>query len=411
MLSTSLDLADIRYRFTSCGASGFQGPSYKRCTKFYTDINSPIAQDGLLLKSDSFKGAQEFQVPRSGLYNITIAGAAGGRGLCNTEYGLGRILKLQVEIQSSDYVLRVAVGQRGLGPCDIDDRPFVCNNPPVSTNDTAECLMQWHEWLVSALENRNQKYPFVGGAGGGGASMVWPVGKVNETLPIAIAGGGGGSPANLSYESVRNLNFTAVSTIDEELYREFMNAKDNYLDLRISELSGVRGYRSAPASDENINAGAGGGFLAIPERPITELDGKLLSSSDSFAQGGFDCARLFGDVPIAGVYGGFGSGGGGCGGGGGGGGYTGGAVLERGLDVPGGGGYSFVFKDIFVSSLGSSLNTAEDGYVDIVPADCGCAYQCDLDEITEQFECLCPNGTEIMLAPDLSDCFQGKNSL
>ena len=299
----------------------------------------------------------------------------------------------------------------------------MCDTPPTLVNETAECNATWYESLISEDVNfGNFYYPFVGGGGGGGASVVWL--RVNSEpfgdFPIAISGGGGGSPSVLSYEVIQDIVFTTSSsniTGDELLYHDFLDANALFLDAAISDLDGVRGFRYISFDFlPNANAGAGGGLFLDAERPVTEIDGKLLGlAGNSFAEGGSDCATLLSsgglfDRPLSEVYGGFGGGGGGCGGGGGGGGYTGGAVVQRSVDLPGGGGYSAFSRttddDIAVVPIELSQNINDDGYVDIVLANCGCAYECDLDIQTEQFECLCRNDTQ--RAPDQSDCFQGK---
>ena len=47
-------------------------------------------------------------------------------------------------------------------------------------------------------------------------------------------------------------------------------------------------------------------------------------------------------------------------------------------------------------------NTEDDNGIKTA-ADCGCVYECVVYEEEDQFECLCPNNTQ--LAPDLSDCY------
>ena len=100
-------------------------------------------------------------------------------------------------------------------------------------------------------------------------------------------------------------------------------------------------------------------------------------------------------------------GGGGPGGAGrpGGGGYTGGSVIGDINTAPGGGGHSFsrATQSDNVIPGSYTYNTEEDGYMDIVARDCGCVYKCVVYEQEDQFECLCPNNTQ--LAPDLSDCY------
>ena len=411
--------------------SGHRGPSLEQCRKFYRENNSPIAQDNVLIGFEGYRGAQGFRVPRDGVYNVTIAGAAGGVGLCNPEIGLGLLVFFQVEL-FTDYELLILVGQTGMSPCDIDNPPLVCENPPTPFNldEAAECNATWYESLISdTTVNGSFYYPFVGGGGGGGASMVRRVidGAVGQS--VFISGGGGGSPAVLTYEVIQGITFntsfieelamiTGQNVTDRDLYEGFLSAKSSSFDRIISTIEAARGFRSSPSERPNVNAGAGGGLLQDPDRPVTDIDGKPLGPpGSSFAEGGSDCASLlsfsgFQTRPLEIVYGGFGGGGGGCGGGGGGGGISGGAVVQRGIDIPGGGGYSvFQFgpaNELNVVDVYTGFNSdSNDGYVDIIPSDCGCVHDCDLDEMAEKFECLCPNDTQ--LAPDLSDCYNGKN--
>ena len=113
-------------------------PSPERCAEYYSEIHSPLIRDNLYVPiRDGYVGAQGFRVPRAGLYNITVAGAAGGRGLCNPEIGQGLVQKIQVEL-SLRYELLVLVGQRGLGPCSIDTPPAVCSVVP-TCKDCRDC--------------------------------------------------------------------------------------------------------------------------------------------------------------------------------------------------------------------------------------------------------------------------------
>ena len=83
----------------------------------YQQILSPIATDGVLLQLDDFRGGQGFRIPREDEYNVTIAGAAGGRGLCNFFIGRGGTLQFQIRL-TPDYELLVMAGQKGRSPCD-----------------------------------------------------------------------------------------------------------------------------------------------------------------------------------------------------------------------------------------------------------------------------------------------------
>ena len=131
----------------------------------------------------------------------------------------------------------------------------------------------------------------------------------------------------------------------------------------------------------------------------------------NFAQGGVDCGRSSSDLQFfEEVNGGFGGGGGECGGGGGGEGFTGGAVLRVGNYIPGGGGHSGVVrsKELPILSGVSIFYNEDEGYVDIVPANCNCTGYCAVNETEDVFECFCPNDTQ--LAQDGFDCFNGSLS-
>ena len=416
------DLDEISYRFTSCGKAGREVPT--RCTDYYTETHSPLIRDDLYISKikSGYSGAQGFRIPRAGLYNITVAGAAGGRGLCNPEVGLGIVQKIQVEL-SPRYELLVLVGQRGLGPCSIDTPPAVCSFVPTRTDEIEECFNQWFNF-ANTSEHGPEILANVGGGGGGGASMVWPRllgedgdGEVTE-LPLVISGGGGGSSMVLTYScTVQDLGLRDYITFDRDdqwIYRVFLSAQSDTYNPRLGhQMEGVRGFRD-PSILRQVNAGTGGGWSSVAGAPLGEMDGGLLSDAKGFAGGGIDCATLLEedfDIPFTGMYGGFGGGGGGCGGGGGGGGYTGGSVLWNGSivskKVPGSGGHSYYGAappaNLNITYFGYIQNDGRDGYVEIVPADCGCAFECVVEE--DQFECLCPSDAQ--LAPDQSDCFRG----
>ena len=147
-------------------------------------------------------------------------------------------------------------------------------------------------------------------------------------------------------------------------------------------------------------------------------DGGALGSQIQFAIGGLGCfqelqRQITAQVPLSNVNEGFGGGGGQCGGGGAGGGYTGGTVFASLYDVPSGGGYFLGpqsapqgagYDNASFTQLSIDLNPGEDGFVDIVPADCGCADDCIVDQ--EMFQCSCSSGFQ--LHPNGRDCFRGK---
>ena len=412
------DLSDIRYKFTSCDTTGRSGPSFSTCQAFYGQINSPIAQQDLLFEFENreYEGAQGFRVPKNGLYNITVAAAGGGRGICNSEYG-GRGYQRTVQVDlSTEYELLILVGQRGQEPCNVipeadEAYDLFCRELPI---DTVACNETWYNFT---RDFERSFYEAFGGGAGGGGSLVRARRKdinVFDNFPIVVAGGGGGSASVLDYDAVSKISANSSFSIPTKIlsYRTFVNGKLRSYAGGFT-LPGVSGTRR---TSSNTVAGAGGGYrMRIVSSPIDE-DGRALGSAQDLAKGGLDCTELFiaaGHIfPYSGVYGGFGGGGGACGGGGGGGGYTGGAILDAGLTFPGGGGYSYVGDD-FVTSFNVNMvdggrlsKGSDDGFVEIILANCGCVHTCLVNSTDDTFECLCPNDT--MLAPDLSDCFESE---
>ena len=352
-----------------------------------------------------------------GLYNITVAGAGGGRGICNFEHGgFGNSRTVQVEL-STDYELLVLVGQRGTGPCDVipesdDIYERVCRTPPTNPTEVLACNQTWHNFTVNV---HHLFYEAFGGGAGGGGTLVRARNKKSEEFddfPIVIMGGGGGTSSVLHYDVVEDIGVNHVFLPNHLAFRTFVNGQSRTHDTDFGLVAGIRGFR---IDSTNTVAGAGGGFSVGFVQSIN-VDGGALGRAQDLADGGFDCIQSFSDiienVPYFGVYGGFGGGGGACGGGGGGGGYTGGAILDVGVTVPGGGGFSFVGNSITTSFAVHSVDAGrlnydrDEGFVEIVLANCGCVYECLVNTTEDQFECLCPNNTE--LAPNLNDCFASK---
>ena len=57
--------------------------------------------DGVLFQFDDFRGGQGFRIPREGVYNVTIAGAAGGRGLCSIHFGHRGVMDFQIHLHDT----------------------------------------------------------------------------------------------------------------------------------------------------------------------------------------------------------------------------------------------------------------------------------------------------------------------
>ncbi len=406
-------LQEVRYHFTPCGQVGPNGPSYDDCIQYYASISSRTYNKNLLqmlinstLPVQVFRGAQLFRVPQFGLYNITIAGAAGGNGICNTERGRGLARTIQLELDPSLYLV-LLVGQHGLSYCDVESNSMVCGTRQENSN-LSNCNEEWHSYVETVYPELNIS-DSLGGGGGGGASMVRVfhnrLGLSSEPLVVGAGGGGGASIYN---SSVANSIGSDETLSDSVAYRSFIDAKSDHFTTTDSNPI----MRNTTARNY---AGLGGSYHIIENTTRLPVDGGYLSLADNFAVGGLDCISARTDNSINGPngsYGGFGGGGGACAGGGGGGGYLGGSVLGAGQIMPGGGGFSFTANPFastfkFINFLHDKFNEEQDGYISIVNADCECVCRCEVFEDEDEFECMCP-GTSL-LAPDASDCYIGRS--
>ena len=376
---------------------------------------SPIATDGVLFQfdEDNFRGGQGFRIPREDVYNVTIAGAAGGRGLCNIHFGRGYKFQFQIGL-TPDYELLVMVGQKGRSPCDDPSEHPLCGNPPTDQETAALCNQTWY--YNSSINDASIAYSLTGGGGGGGASLLRARNDENDNIfndPIAVAGGGGGTSAILDYAAAVNLIRTRTN---EPNITGLAQSYQYHIDARffpstdiVGGRSRARGYK--PSSDVSIVPGAGGGWSTF--LTSSDTDGKSISQAQNFAEGGLNCGRFLSNFQFfSEVNGGFGGGGGECGGGGGGGGFTGGAVLDIQNNIPGGGGHTVAIISPSIPPFNLhafSFNGDNDGYVDIIPANCNCTGYCSVNETEDTFECFCPNDTQ--LAQDGFDCFNGEQIL
>jgi hypothetical protein len=142
--SVTLSLCSpFTFVLTPCGASGRLGPTQSQCNSTY----------GLGVVT-SVSGVQEYVVPQTGTYTITVRGAQGGAGNTGSNTGgLGAIVRGQLNLNQND-TLWIGVGQAGI------------NN---GVSGTA--------------------------GGGGGASYVRIKG---QNTPLLVAGGGGGGRGDAS---------------------------------------------------------------------------------------------------------------------------------------------------------------------------------------------------------------------
>lgn len=138
------------HTFTSCGASGKNGPTLAQCKTEYSGATWANNSNYLNVSG----GIESWTAPATGLYQITAAGAVGTGD--NKARGLGAIIRATVTL-SKGSVYRILVGQAG-------------------SNGT-------------------------GGSGGGGGGTFLVDASNN---PILIAGGGGGATFGIGTNSTAN---------------------------------------------------------------------------------------------------------------------------------------------------------------------------------------------------------------
>ncbi len=387
------DLDEIRYRFTVCNATGQDGPEASQCLKHYSETKT---EDVYL--SFPIRGLQGFTVPKTDVYTVTVAGAGGGRGLCNIHNGQGVVIRKVMELSHS-LTYGVMVGQSGINSCDVTQEPPECPGQLRSVEESKVC--------EEALRNRSDDLAsYYGGGGGGGSSSFWEVSShqlLTTNGALLIAGGGGGSSQLLDYSMAPVLaslqsvvNCSGVS--NESCYLALMNARRQRSDPSLHGNPGNRGYRLS----NSLPVGGVGGGLKQTGKLI--VDGRQLRDAQEPGVGGFPCTVNYTSESsgYSEIFGGFGGGGGGCTEGGGGGGYTGGDLLSPGDKIPGGGGYSLFNEPAEFIGFNDG-----DGYVEIMPQDCGCDFNCTVYEL--EYECACP-GSDSYLAGDQEDCYTGMSS-
>ena len=159
-LFLSTDLSEIRYHFTPLPDSD--------CNPTQYTIHQ---QDTETTREDlCYYASQVLKIPRTTLYNITIAGASGGRGVCNPSKGLGLKRTLKVEL-SAESKLSVLVGQKGTGPCDIVTDNLTCRTQ--LDNTTAfTCNQTWFNWLQNST-HYDPELVHNNLGGGGGEVPAW----------------------------------------------------------------------------------------------------------------------------------------------------------------------------------------------------------------------------------------------
>ncbi|XP_045115963.1 ALK tyrosine kinase receptor-like isoform X2 [Portunus trituberculatus] len=346
---------------TTCGKTGYRGPSQEECKKEYEQgpHNAPRVPS-----STSLPGTQIWKVPRDDYYTIVAKGASGGTGIQT------QILTTRGAVARGTFYLTegtelyILVGQEGRSACEdvlnqTREQLQSCTSkrdlPDVNLNKLSHLDMVKHK-IHSSFKG--------GGGGGGGASFVFKMEKEQPTA-LVVAGGGGGLAWSLSDVTFRH-------------HGRGMNAS-------LPESHGHFFYNGTSSS---FHAGPGGGWEGSRNK---EIEGQSLVNG---GLGGKPCEDL-GSSWI--TYGGFGGGGGGCLAGGGGGGYTGGNAYS-GTRQHGEGGYSYTsgqYGDVRPAAHSGG------GIVFIIPArrgECRCDYKCvPLDEYLRETQCICKDGWKLDL--------------
>src|SRR5688572_14670705 len=104
------------YTFTNAGATGRFGPSQTQVTNSYTNTN--LAGSVTVTTN----GIQQWLVPQSGMYRITVAGAKGGdgrNGSTATAGGFGAIVRADFNLTGGQ-TLSIASGQIGISSTTSD---------------------------------------------------------------------------------------------------------------------------------------------------------------------------------------------------------------------------------------------------------------------------------------------------
>uniref|UniRef100_K7FUL4 Tyrosine-protein kinase receptor n=1 Tax=Pelodiscus sinensis TaxID=13735 RepID=K7FUL4_PELSI len=337
--------------FTTCGASGPQGPTQTQCNDAYRNSNLSVivGAEGIL------QGVQIWRVPATNTYSISGYGAAGGKGGKNTMVRSHGVSVLGIFDLQKDDALYILVGHQGEDACPSTNHVIqkVCIGENNVIEEEIRMNRSVHEWAG-------------GGGGGGGATYIFKM-ENGEPVPLIIAAGGGG--------------------------RAYRAKTDTFHPERLENDSSVPGL--------NGNSGAAGGGGGWNDNTSFLWSGKSLLEG---ATGGKSCPQAMKKWGWE-TRGGFGGGGGGCSSGGGGGGYIGGnAAADNDPEIDGEDGVSFI------SPLGTLYTPAlkvTEGHGEVaIKLHLNCSH-CELDECrvdleTQKVICFCEPGTD--LAADGVSC-------
>uniref|UniRef100_K7G957 Tyrosine-protein kinase receptor n=1 Tax=Pelodiscus sinensis TaxID=13735 RepID=K7G957_PELSI len=303
----------VLWWFTTCGASGSQGPTQAQCDSAYYNTNISVTVE----KEGPLRGVQAWRVPATNRYLISAYGAAGGKGAKNHKkraHGVFISATFQLE---KDELLYILVGQQGEDAC------------PGGNAETQKICLGESSLIEEDYKLKKDLKDWAGGGGGGGgATYIFRQQQDGTLEPLLIAAGGGGKAYLRDQDS----------PLDDAPLEQFENN---------TAVPGVNGRTGA--------AGGGGGWT---DTTLFPQAGRSLQEG---GQGGQACPQSLAKLQWA-TSGGFGGGGGACTSGGGGGGYRGGHVADvDDITADGQDGVSFVnpVGEIFLHPLAAMESHGE----------------------------------------------------
>lgn len=396
------------FTFTNCDASGREGPTFGQCKKWYDDRYSGIIlsrnyevnidnksidtwwREKKYFNMDN-SGIQLWTVPATGLYNITIAGAGGGRANTNNGHGFGAVIDLSYRLVKGDKYM-LLIGQNGrLGRTTVLNSAEPASTTFVGTNELRPTSSSGGGGTFF-VKGDNIGYLKTEFDDGGGQDQTVDL----SNYIVAVAGGGSGGQT-FQDNTTDILEISKIADGSLNLSFSGIDGSGNITDTR---RTGGRDGQGGLGSDNTSNSslpggggGGGGGFLTpggtsgyntshwASNNPLVGGDVKEAEPFISGGKGGFiphikdeNGIENVGGLGSANV-GGFGGGAaGGEGGSGGGGGYSGGGSdsITKSLNDPprqvdntiAGGGGSIVNSKVLAynSEIGKQVKKNSESY-------------------------------------------------
>ena len=287
------------HTFTTAGVLGYLGPTLAQCRTAYA--SSSWEQDTNLF--DVSNGVQQWKVPKTGAYDITVKGASGGYGghsFAPSGPGDGALIKVRLTLSMNTWLY------------------IVCGQTGVQSGGQA-------------------------GSGAGGGTWVYTSSIGGSGLIVVAGGGGGWGHGHSSYANRRGIGLggssvpqaRGVSSGTALTWSGGGNATvySNGTDTGANIGDGGKGIQTSPYG----GGGGGAGWNSTGQDAASGNQSANADGGDHW-NGGAGKYSNFTSEPA--TNGGFGGGGGGGGTGigpGGGGGYTGGGAGRTWASVSGGG--------------------------------------------------------------------------